>query len=82
MFCTECLEACWGLAIREGAIAGVACPGFECIKARVKAEGMEAGDVEMGLLGRVVGDELVRRYVWLKEKKKVENGGSSLEMLG
>jgi hypothetical protein len=71
----ECLASCWGLAIREGAIAGVACPGFECIKARVKAEGKEDG-VDLELLRKVVGEELEERYVWLKEKKKIENGAS------
>lgn len=77
VFCTECLEACWGLAIREGSISGVACPGFDCIKARVKAEGAEEEDANQELLMKVVGQDLTERYVWLKEKKKVENGESA-----
>lgn len=34
VFCKECLKDCWGLAIKEGNVANVACPGEECVKAR------------------------------------------------
>jgi hypothetical protein len=32
----DCLKSCWGLAIREGAVEGVGCPGWECTKDRAQ----------------------------------------------
>lgn len=58
VFCLECLTECWSLAVREGAVEGVACPGWECVKGRVKAQQQQ---------GEVVGAETT-------ETVKVERG--------
>jgi E3 ubiquitin-protein ligase RNF14 len=85
--CHDCLQSCWSLAIREGTLSNVACPSFDCTKARVKRDQdraenptqqtPDAGDptdyVGDDLLSKVVGDVLAERFKRLKEKKRVEN---------
>lgn len=88
VFCYDCLRSCWSLAIREGTLSNVACPSFDCTKARVKREQLRAGAPMAGsqpaeeeaidridddLLLKVVGDVLVERFKRLKEKNRVEN---------
>jgi hypothetical protein len=58
------------MAIREGAIAGVACPGFDCIKARVKAEGVEEEDVDQELLKKVAWDLPTHRSAEKAHRRK------------
>ncbi|KAI5450973.1 hypothetical protein NCC49_002465 [Naganishia albida] len=88
VFCLDCLTSCWALAIREGAVEGVECPGWECTKDRAKSGAevesgevaredetvgeRETSEVDVDFVRSVVGDELAERYVWLLEKKRVE----------
>lgn len=66
IFCRECLEDGWKLYISEGDVARVGCLDPACIK-----EGREADEEEVR---RVVTEEEVRRWVWLRQKRVFERG--------
>ena len=66
IFCRTCLRDGWGLYIAEGDVARVGCLSPECVK-----EGQEANEEEVR---RVVTEEEVRRWKWLREKRASERG--------
>jgi len=64
VFCRSCLEDFWKLCITEGEVSRVGCPDPQCVK-----EGKEASEDEVR---RVVTEEEVRRWKWLRQKKAFE----------
>ncbi|KAG1749690.1 uncharacterized protein EDB91DRAFT_1109113 [Suillus paluster] len=64
VFCRSCLTDFWGSCIMEGDIGRVGCPDPGCVKA-----GHEAGEEDVI---RVVGEEEVRRWKWLRTKRALE----------
>ncbi|PFH50738.1 hypothetical protein AMATHDRAFT_144371 [Amanita thiersii Skay4041] len=64
IFCRSCLAAYWKLSIAEGEVGKVGCADPECVKA-----GQEANEDE---IARVVSEEEVRRWRWLREKRTFE----------
>ncbi|KAF8898348.1 hypothetical protein BD779DRAFT_1431073 [Infundibulicybe gibba] len=64
IFCRACLEDFWKLFIMEGDIGRIGCPDPSCVK-----EGRCASESEVA---RVVTEEEVRRWRWLKSKKDLE----------
>ena len=66
VFCRACLEDFWKLCIAEGDISRVGCPDPKCVK-----EGREANEEEVR---RVVSEEEVRRWKWLRQKQMLERG--------
>jgi E3 ubiquitin-protein ligase RNF14 len=60
------LEDFWKLCIAEGEVHRVGCPDPACVKG-----GREAGEEEVR---RVVTDEELTRWKWLKEKRRLEKG--------
>ena len=66
VFCRACLEDFWRLCITEGDIGHVGCPDPRCVKA-----GREANEEE---IRRVVTEEEVQRWKWLREKRELEKG--------
>ncbi|KAJ4476743.1 hypothetical protein J3R30DRAFT_3488613 [Lentinula aciculospora] len=68
IFCRHCLEDFWGLCITEGDVSRVGCPDPNCVK-----EGRQADEEEVA---RVVSEEGVARWRWLKEKSMMENDPS------
>lgn len=64
VFCRACLEDFWKLCIAEGDIGRVGCPDPQCVKA-----GLEANEEDVR---RVVTEEEVRRWKWLREKRELE----------
>ncbi|KZV77620.1 RWD-domain-containing protein [Peniophora sp. CONT] len=64
IFCRECLEDGWKLYIAEGDISHVGCLDPTCVK-----EGREADEEEVR---RVVTEEEVRRWLWLRQKRVFE----------
>lgn len=68
IFCRACLRDGWSLYIAEGDILRVGCLDPQCVKG-----GQEATEDEVR---RVVTEEEVRRWKWLREKKAAERGES------
>ena len=66
VFCRSCLEDFWGLCIREGDVGRVGCPDPGCVK-----EQREAAEEEVR---RVVTEEEVLRWKWLRTKRALERG--------
>lgn len=66
VFCRACLRDGWSLYIAEGDVAHVGCLSPQCVK-----DGREATEDEVR---RVVTEEEVRRWKWLREKKASERG--------
>ena len=66
VFCRSCLEDFWKMCITEGDVKRVGCPDPECVK-----KGREAEEEEVA---RVVNEEEVRRWKWLKEKRRFDRG--------
>ncbi|KAG1810105.1 uncharacterized protein HD556DRAFT_1317944 [Suillus plorans] len=64
VFCRSCLTDFWSSCIREGDIGRVGCPDAVCVKA-----GQEAGEED---IVRVVEEEEVERWKWLREKRVLE----------
>ncbi|CAL1696503.1 unnamed protein product [Somion occarium] len=64
VFCRSCLEDFWKLCITEGDVGRVGCPDPKCVK-----EGREANEEEVR---RVVTEEEVQRWKWLRQKKAME----------
>ncbi|KAI0271530.1 hypothetical protein BC834DRAFT_447423 [Gloeopeniophorella convolvens] len=64
VFCRACLRDGWSLYIAEGEVTRVGCLDPQCVKG-----GQEASEEEVR---RVVTEEEVRRWRWLKEKKAAE----------
>ncbi|CAE6419270.1 unnamed protein product [Rhizoctonia solani] len=71
VFCLECLKEFWGMCVGEGEVTKVACPGVECVKAK-----SDAGDVGEDIIRRVLTDEQVARWKWLRIKHAAEKGGT------
>ncbi|KAK4052697.1 hypothetical protein OIV83_001984 [Microbotryomycetes sp. JL201] len=80
--CLPCLKSYFGLCITEGLVRSVACPDPSCTKARADfdrlSEGERAGQDEPGLvmvdeLRTIVGSDMLERYLWLKEKQRIES---------
>lgn len=68
IFCKACLRDGWSLYITEGDVVRVGCLDPQCVK-----DGREATEDEVR---RVVAEEEVRRWKWLREKKSAERGKS------
>ena len=66
VFCRSCLEDFWKLCIKEGDVGRVGCPDPECVK-----EHREAIEEEVR---RVVTEEEVLRWRWLRTKRALERG--------
>ena len=67
-FCRSCLAEYWKLCIAEGEVERVGCADPECVKARREAKIDE--------VARVVTEEEVKRWKWLREKRTFERGKS------
>ena len=67
VFCRSCLADFWGLCIREGDVARVGCPDPGCVKAHNEATEEE--------VRRVVTEEELLRWKWLRMKQALEKGG-------
>ncbi|KAK4057512.1 hypothetical protein OIO90_001581 [Microbotryomycetes sp. JL221] len=81
--CLECLRSYYSLCITEGLVRNVACPNEACTKKRAEwdknledAESVVPGQVTRQELTLIVGNELVERYEWLKEKQTTESDPS------
>ncbi|WVQ82772.1 hypothetical protein IAT38_004904 [Cryptococcus sp. DSM 104549] len=74
VFCTQCLNDCWTLAITEGTLESVACPSPACVKRRATRDSKEEADddVDPELVESVVGKELRVRWEELKQRRIVE----------
>ncbi|KAJ7135261.1 RWD-domain-containing protein [Mycena crocata] len=68
IFCRSCLFEYWSLSIIEGNVEKLGCPDPECVKM-----GRESGEAE---IARVVSEEEVERWRWLREKILVERDPS------
>ena len=66
VFCRSCLEDFWKLCIKEGDVRRVGCPDPSCVK-----EQREATEEEVR---RVVTEEEVLRWRWLRTKRALEKG--------
>ena len=66
VFCRPCLEDFWTLCIKEGDVGRVGCPEPGCVK-----EGRESTEEEVR---RVVTEEDVRRWKWLRRKRITDRG--------
>lgn len=66
IFCRACLRDGWSLYIAEGDIVRVGCLDPQCVKDRQEATEDE--------VRRVVTEEEVRRWKWLREKWAAERG--------
>ncbi|KAL6304222.1 hypothetical protein BKA93DRAFT_733706 [Sparassis latifolia] len=64
VFCRACLEDFWKLCIKEGDVGRVGCPDPGCVK-----EGREANEEDVR---RVVTEEELKRWKWLREKRTLE----------
>lgn len=68
IFCRSCLEDFWKLCIEEGDVGRVGCADPDCVKT-----GREAQEEEVA---RVVSEDDLRRWRWLREKRNLERGKS------
>lgn len=66
VFCRDCLEDFWKLCISEGDVSRVTCPDPACVKLKREATEEE--------VRRIVNEEELKRWKWLKEKKLLETG--------
>ncbi|KAI0803062.1 RWD-domain-containing protein [Irpex lacteus] len=64
VFCRSCLEDFWKLCIKEGDVTRVGCPDPACVK-----DAREATEEEVR---RVVTEEEVKRWKWLRQKRLFE----------
>ncbi|KAI0651634.1 RWD-domain-containing protein [Trametes meyenii] len=64
VFCRSCLQDFWGLCIREGDVSRVGCPDPACVKDQRDATEEE--------VRRVVSEEEVLRWKWLRMKRALE----------
>lgn len=70
VFCRSCLEDFWKLCIKEGDVGRVGCPDPRCIK-----DAREASEEEVR---RVVTEEEVQRWKWLRQKRQFEKDPSMI----
>lgn len=70
VFCRPCLEDFWGLCITEGDVGRVGCPDTACVK-----ESREATEEEVR---RVVTEDDVRRWKWLRQKRLTDRDPSMI----
>jgi len=68
VFCRSCLYDYWSFSIAEGSVEKLGCPDPECVKI-----GRESKEEE---IARVVSEQEVRRWRWLKEKIMFEKDPS------
>ncbi|KAJ6604415.1 hypothetical protein DFH09DRAFT_1122621 [Mycena vulgaris] len=68
IFCRSCLFDYWSLCITEGSVERLGCPDPECVKM-----GRESSEEE---IARVVSEQAVQRWRWLKEKIMFEKDPS------
>ncbi|KAJ7655058.1 hypothetical protein DFH06DRAFT_1201477 [Mycena polygramma] len=68
VFCGSCLSEYWSYSIAEGSVEKLGCPDPECVKI-----GRESGEEE---LARVVSEQEIQRWRWLKEKIMFEKDPS------
>ncbi|KAF8761604.1 RWD protein [Rhizoctonia solani] len=73
VFCLGCLKEFWGMCVSEGDVTKVACPGVECVKAK-----SDVGDVGEDVVRRVLTDEQVARWKWLRIKHAAEKDPHSV----
>ncbi|KAI0690685.1 RWD-domain-containing protein [Cytidiella melzeri] len=64
VFCRSCLGDFWALSIKEGDVGKVGCPDPSCVK-----RAQEASEEEVR---RVVTEEEVQRWQWLRHKRLLE----------
>ncbi|KJA25944.1 hypothetical protein HYPSUDRAFT_340249 [Hypholoma sublateritium FD-334 SS-4] len=64
IFCRPCLLDFWGMCIGEGDVDRVGCPDPECVK-----EGRKSSEEDVS---RVVSEQELERWKWLKTKKQLE----------
>ncbi|KAG9124332.1 translation termination inhibitor protein itt1 [Ceratobasidium sp. 392] len=69
-----CLRSFWGLSVKEGEVGKVACPGVECTQEREKRkeEDMVGGAEWEDCVRRVLSEEEVTRWKWLRIKQAAE----------
>jgi E3 ubiquitin-protein ligase RNF14 len=60
------------MCVAEGDVTKVSCPGVECVKAKG-----DAGDIGEDVIRRVLTDEQVARWKWLRIKHAAEKGSFS-----
>ncbi|KAG8748528.1 translation termination inhibitor protein itt1 [Ceratobasidium sp. 414] len=74
VFCLECLKSFWGLCVSEGEVGKVACPGVECVQEREKNKDEDTvGGAEWeDAVRRVLSEEEVQRWKWLRVKQAAE----------
>ncbi|GAA5950485.1 hypothetical protein JCM21900_004822 [Sporobolomyces salmonicolor] len=90
-FCAPCLKDYFSLLITEGLVRSVACPSLECTERRAKweketptagkgdereRENEKPGRVDAEEVEKVCGEEVRKRWEWLKEKVRVESDPS------
>lgn len=63
VFCTTCLSNLLKLHINEGSIEAIRCPTSDCSQR-----------ISDSTIGAVVGEEILNRYVYLREKHAAEQG--------
>ncbi|KAJ7275279.1 hypothetical protein B0H12DRAFT_1041911 [Mycena haematopus] len=68
VFCRACLYDYWSFSIAEGSVEKLGCPDPECVKI-----GRDSKEEE---IARVVSEQEVRRWRWLKEKIMFERDPS------
>ena len=66
VFCRSCLEDFWKLCIKEGEVGRVGCPDPGCTREQREAEEEE--------VRRVVTEDELMRWKWLRMKRAVEKG--------
>ncbi|KAK3690826.1 hypothetical protein LTR37_018954 [Vermiconidia calcicola] len=78
VFCKQCLQDFYNNTIREGDVASVRCLSPDCGKGEVNADGRKRKRKHVrtvhprDLLAMGIDEKMVRRYVEMKRKKKLE----------
>ncbi|KAF8332798.1 uncharacterized protein EI90DRAFT_3054460 [Cantharellus anzutake] len=77
IFCKGCLREGWGMAVREGDCGQVKCPDTRCLSANSNAQANEPNsEAAEEDVRRVLTDEEVTRWKWLKVKRDIERDPS------
>ncbi|OQN95458.1 hypothetical protein B0A48_18414 [Cryoendolithus antarcticus] len=74
VFCLQCLQDCYNNSITEGAVADVCCLDPSCGQAKAGQRARKPKPLHpRELLAMGVEDSMVRRYVEMKRKKRLES---------
>ncbi|KAK6435067.1 hypothetical protein LTR95_008753 [Oleoguttula sp. CCFEE 5521] len=74
VFCMQCLQDCYNNSITEGAVADVCCLDPSCGQAKAGQRARKPKPLHpRELLAMGVEDSMVRRYVEMKRKKRLES---------